>query len=117
MMTVDGTPIGECLYPLDIDLVDYSRFERDPFGEITAIKRGYSDSVTFVVLASDYATATTARSTLASKRAEQAEYIGHPDHLITHITGYLRSLKTELVNWNRVLFTFTVDSGVMGEGE
>lgn len=115
-MTVDGTPIGECLYPLDIELTDYSRFDRDVFGAITAIPRGYSDGATFIVLA-DYATATSARSTLASKRGVQAVYIGHPDHPITHVTGYLRSLKSEVVNWNRLLLTFTVETDVIGGGE
>lgn len=114
MMTVNGTPIGLCLYPLDTDLVDYSRFDRDEFGEITVIQRGYSDTVTYQVEV-DPAEAATIKAFLSSLRSESATYIGAEESPITHITGYLRSLKFDYKDWGHVIATFTVESDVTSE--
>ncbi|MFD2112566.1 hypothetical protein [Thiorhodococcus fuscus] len=113
-MTVDGDPIGICIYPLDRETVDYSLLERDEtFGDITAIPRGYSDSVSYIVVAEDASQALAARSILTSKRGVQATYVGHPDHPISHCVGYVTRIKTNTESLNHVLLTFTVETDVV----
>lgn len=68
------TEVGEVVYGTELAINDYSRKERDPFGNITIIKRGYTDVVNYRV---EVLTANLGviNSTLASVRAEQASYI------------------------------------------
>lgn len=112
-MTVDGVAIGECLFGTEVGIVDYSRKERDAFGNITVIERGYADAVTFQVsiLTAD---AAAVRALLASKRAVSAEYVGHADHDVTKVTGYLNSFSIVLDNWNRSSLTLEVEGEVHG---
>jgi hypothetical protein len=94
-MTVDGVEIGRCLYGTEVGIVDYSRKERDTFGNITLIERGYSDLVRYNVII-ETAQASTVRALLALKRAVSAAYVGSADHDITHVTGYLQSFSIDL---------------------
>ena len=94
-MTVDGIEIGQCLYGTEVGIVDYSRKERDTFGNITLIERGYSDLVRYNVVI-ETSDAAVVRALLASKRASSAVYVGHADHVITHVTGYLQSFSIDL---------------------
>ena len=111
MMTVNGTEIGLCIYPLDTDLVDYSRFDRDEFGEITVIQRGYSDTLTYQVELPRGQEAGI-KSFLSSLRTTKATYVGHPDAPLTHMEGYLRSLKISVNDWGHTVATITVESDV-----
>lgn len=111
-MKVDGTYIGECIYPLNFDVTDYSRFERDTFGNITVIQRGYSDTITFTVYCDNLEQAMLTKSILTSKRAVKATYSGNEDIPITQIEGYLRSLKIEIIDREKAQFTFTVETEV-----
>ncbi len=96
-MTVDGFVIGECLVGTDVGIVDYSRKERDEFGDITVIERGYTDYITYNVLI-ETARSDEIRAQLASVRAVPAVYIGTDKYAVTQVTGYLNN------------FTITLDS-------
>ena len=109
-----STEIGFCVYPFDTDLVDYSRFDRDEFGEITVIKRGYSDTMTYQVEV-EKEQAASVKAFLSSLRTQKATYIGHPDAPLTHMEGYLRNLKFEVKDWGYIMATLTVESDVMTE--
>lgn len=111
-MTVDGVAIGICLYGTEISIVDYSRKERDEFGNMTLIPRGYSDLVSFRVVIPT-ANAATVRALLASKRATSAVYIGHVDHAATQVTGYLTQFNISL-DWNLSSLTLDVEGVVHG---
>ena len=112
-MTVDGTSIGECLFGTEVSIVDYSRKDRDEFGNITLIERGYSDLVTYQVLI-DTDQAAQVRTLLASKRATSATYIGHADHDVTQVEGYLQEFTITLENWNKSSLVLSVEGEVHG---
>jgi hypothetical protein len=107
-MTVDGVEIGHCLYGVDVGIVDYSRKERDTFGEITLIERGYSDVVSYPV---EINTADIAqiKNLLASKRAIQATYVGSLDVSVTEVSGYLAQFDITYDNWKTSTLTLEVE--------
>jgi hypothetical protein len=107
-MTVDGVAIGKCLYGTEVGIVDYSRKERDEFGNLTLIERGYTDVVRYRVAIST-ANAAQVRNLLASKRAVSAAYVGHADHAVVNVTGYLTSFSVPLDNWNVSVITIEVE--------
>lgn len=111
-MTVDGAPIGLCLFGTEVSMVDYSRKERDTFGNITIIERGYSDAVTYQV---DIVTADAdqIRTLLASKRAVKALYIGTVNNAATEVDGYLNNFSINLSDWNISQLTLEVESEVI----
>ncbi|MFD2112565.1 hypothetical protein [Thiorhodococcus fuscus] len=88
-----ATQIGTAVYDLKSDLMDFSRFTRDPvFGDITAIPRGYSDKTTFPhVIPAD--AVGQARQLLVSRRAELTAYIGSPDVALSITYGYFVDLE------------------------
>jgi hypothetical protein len=110
-MTVDGVEIGHCLYGVDVSIVDYSRKERDTFGEITLIERGYTDLVSFPV---EIATenAEQIKNYLASKRATLAQYVGDSSMFVTRVTGYLNQFEITLDNWKTSTLTLEVEGEV-----
>lgn len=112
-MTVDGAAIGQCLYGTEVGIVDYSRKERDEFGDITVIERGYADLVNYRVLI-ETEQAAAVRALLASKRAVSATYSGHADHEVLIVTGYLNQFSISLENWQHSLLTLEVEGEVHG---
>lgn len=105
--------IGLCLYGTEVGIVDYSRKDRDTFGNITLIPRGYSDLVSFKVCI-DTDRANEVRSVLAANRASAARYVGHVDHDATIVTGYLVSFSITLDNWQKSSLTLEVEGVVHG---
>lgn len=112
-MTVDRVAIGECLYGTEVGIVDYSRKDRDAFGNITLIERGYADLVNFTAVIAT-ADAASVRTLLASKRAASAAYVGHADHDVLKVTGYLNQFSIRLDNWNTSTLTLDVEGEVHG---
>jgi hypothetical protein len=111
-MTVDGSEIGECLYGgTSVSIIDYSRKERDAFGNITIIERGYSDLITYSVVIST-ADADQVRTLLASKRAVSAAYIGASGHDVLSVEGYLNNFSITFENWNISRLTIEVESEI-----
>jgi len=108
-MTVDGSSIGLCQYGTEITMKDYSRKERDEFGDITVIERGYTDYVSYkVTIATDEADQV--RNLLASKRAVSAEYVGSTDLDVTQVTGYLNNFTITLRDFEESDLTLEVES-------
>jgi len=95
--TEDGDPveIGQCLYGTEIGIIDYSRKERDTFGNITLIERGSSDLVRYSIMI-ETANAGSVRDFLASLRASSARYTGHDSFAPINIIGYLQSFSIDL---------------------
>lgn len=111
-MTVDGTPIGLCLFGTEVSMVDYSRKERDPFGNITIIPRGYSDVVTYAVDIDTHET-DQVRTLLASKRAVKALYVGTVNNAATIVEGYLNNFTINMSDWNTSQLSLEVESEVI----
>lgn len=108
-MTVDGVAIGLCQYGTEISMRDYSRKERDVFGEITIIERGYTDYITYKVTI-ETQQAAQVRNLLASKRASLAEYVGTTDLDATQVTGYLNNFNIVLRDFEESDLTLEVES-------
>ncbi len=108
-----GTPavIGACAYGTETGIVDYSRKERDTFGNITLIERGYSDVVRYKV---EIATEDSGyvRDTLASLRAVPARYTGSNFLSVVNIIGYLQSFSITLDDYNTSSLTLEVEGEV-----
>jgi hypothetical protein len=81
--------IGQTLYSTEVGIVDYSRKERDEFGAITLIERGYSDLVRYR-FAIDTQTISQARQFLASRRAKGTVYVGAASAPETIAYGYYK---------------------------
>lgn len=112
-MTVDGTTIGKCLYGSEASINDYSRKDRDTFGNITIIKRGYTDVVTYKVeiVRSD---AYQVKMLLASCRARKVLYRvtdvdGNAIPELT-VSGYLNSFSIPLDNHETTQISLEVES-------
>lgn len=112
-MTVNGVAIGQCCYGSEVGLKDYSRKERDEFGDITLIQRGYTDVVTFKV---EIATADAAvvRNLLASLRAVKATYTGTAVLSVLTVEGYLNDFSITLRDWATSDLSLSVESEVHG---
>lgn len=88
--------IGNVIYGTEIAIKDYSRKERDPFGDgsINLIKRGYTDVISYK-LEVPTENLGSVKNTLALLRAEQAAYVtkDEADEEIPEltVTGYLNS--------------------------
>lgn len=110
-MTVDGFVIGECLTGTDVGIVDYSRKERDEFGNITLIERGYTDYITYRV-SIETARSDEVRAQLASVRAQSAVYVGTDTLSITEVEGYLNNFTITLTDFRESALTLEVESEI-----
>lgn len=108
-MTVDGFVIGECLVGTSVGINDYSRKERDEFGNIIIIERGYTDHITYNVMV-ETARADEIRSLLASVRATVAAYVGVESMAVTKVDGYLNNFTLTLDNAELSTLTLEVES-------
>lgn len=81
--------IGTTLYGTELGIVDYSRKERDVFGDIAIIERGYTDTVKYNFEAVTDGLGQT-KHYLASLRAKAAVYIGSVLLPETIIYGWYR---------------------------
>lgn len=102
--------IGRNIYDLETELMDFSRFERDTWGNINVIRRGYSDRVKF-----NYVTEVTeqVRQLLISRRATLTVFIGHGDYPITHVLGYYVDITTPYQEGEVDFCNITVESVLM----
>jgi hypothetical protein len=78
-----------------LGIVDYSRKERDEFGAITVIERGYTNRIKYnaEIRTSD---AGLVRSLLANKRATLAKYIGNANESSTIVVGYITQFNIKI---------------------
>lgn len=83
--------IGRTLYGTEVGIVDYSRKERDPFGNILVIERGYTDVVRYR-FEIDTLTIAAARQFLAERRAKATVFIGATIAPETLCYGYYKDL-------------------------
>jgi hypothetical protein len=105
------TQIGETLYGSSVGITDYSRKERDVFGDVILIERGYSDRVNYRML---LATAEVAqvRTLLASRRARLTAYIGSNQHPETIVLGYYQDFTIPIEGHEVTVGTLEVSSVV-----
>lgn len=105
----EAVEVGKASYGVTTELMDFSRFERDVFGNVFAIKRGYSDKITYpyVVKAADIAQV---RQILIARRATLTAYIGHPDVPLTITYGYFIDLDIPIDNWGQSDASIVVES-------
>lgn len=96
----EALEIGQAVYGVNTELMDFSRFERDVFGNVFTIQRGYSDKITYpyVIKAEDLVQV---RQTLVARRATLTAYIGHPDVPLTITYGYFVDLDIPIDNWGQ----------------
>lgn len=101
--------LGHALYGLETELMDFSRFTRDTFGNITTIQRGYSDKVTYPhVIPSEFIGQ--ARSILVARRATLTAFIGHPDVALTITYGYFIDLDVPIEGHSQTSASVVVES-------
>ena len=113
MMTVNGIEIGHCVYGTEVGIVDYSRKDRNPFGEIEIIERGYSDVVRYKVEV-ETNRLQIIKDTLAGVRAVHANYVGHTDFSVIAVPeGYLNSFSITIDNWKISSLTLEVEGDVV----
>jgi hypothetical protein len=103
--------VGTTLYGTEAGITDYSRKDRDTFGNVTLIERGYSDTVRYrFAIASD--TIAAARQFLASRRALPTGYLGAESALATFVFGLYQDFAIPIENHNVSVAELTVDSVV-----
>jgi hypothetical protein len=81
------TEIGSCLYGTDISIMDFSRKERDTFGNVQLIERGYADTIDYKLEVRTDEVGPI-KGFLASLRAVQAVYVGSQNLSETIVYGY-----------------------------
>ena len=77
------------------------------------IERGYSDIVRFQV-ALPTANVAQVKTLLASRRAVEASYIGHPDFAEVIVSGYLIDFDLTLDNHHQSSLTINIESVTHG---
>jgi hypothetical protein len=113
MMYVNGIAIGECVYGSELSIIDYSRKDRDTFGNITIIERGYTDLIKYVVEIS----ATRVHEIkllLANCRATKIAYVVKNNLGVNIpelcVEGYISNMSIPLEAYSVNTITFEVES-------
>lgn len=81
--------IGETLYGSSVGITDYSRKERDDFGNFTVVERGYSKRAEFDLVV-ETALLGAVQRTLTKYRAKPLVWIGEATYQSTILYGYYR---------------------------
>lgn len=81
--------IGEALYGSSVGITDFSKKDRDDFGNFVIVERGFSKRAEFDV-AVDTARVASVQRTLARYRAKPLVWIGEASYEATIIYGYYR---------------------------
>jgi hypothetical protein len=115
-LTIDGFVIGNVTYGTDLSINDYSRKDRDAFGNLTIIERGYSNIVNYqleVLTTRLYQV----RDKLAACRATKKTFVvkdetGAQIDGLT-VTGYLNSFSLPIDAYTVSACTLEVESEVV----
>lgn len=81
--------IGDALYGASVGITDYSRKERDDFGNFTVVERGYSKRAEFDLMV-ETARLGAVQRTLTKYRAKPLVWIGEATYQSTILYGYYR---------------------------
>ena len=84
------TVIGTAVYGSSVGIDDYSRKERDVFGNIIVTERAYSDTADFPVVV-DTARVTKIKKMLTDIRAKPVVWVGEETYEATIIYGFFKS--------------------------
>lgn len=109
-------PLGLTLYETTLEIVDYSRKERDVFGNILLVERGYTDKVTYLV---DFNTPDVdqIKTYLASRRAQFTIYVGSINVPETIVLGVYDDFGIPLESFSSSRSSLTVESIVQDKPE
>ena len=112
-VTVDGSTytIGFVAYGTELGIKDYSRKDRDEFGAITIIERGFSRLVKYKIECPQE-DVEKVQEVLAYCRAKKAVYTGHPDRPELTVEGVLENFSIPLSDWGPVEISLEVQSEV-----
>lgn len=100
--------LGETDYGSGIGIVDYSRKERDTFGNPVIVERNFSNRVDYsVTIETRYAGAV--RNTLSDYRTTPMTFIGSVNFPSTVVFGYYRDFNVVLSNPTKSLLTIEVE--------
>lgn len=100
--------LGDTDYSTGIGIVDYSRKERDTFGNTLVIQRNFTKRADYVVTV-DTNFVATVQSTLSSFRTTPITWIGDVDFPSTIINGYYRDFNVVLSNPTKSLLNISVE--------
>ncbi|WP_109514759.1 hypothetical protein [Pseudomonas ovata] len=81
--------LGEALYGTSVGITDYSKKDRDDFGNFKIVERGFSKKAEFDVMV-DTSRVGSVQRTLARYRAKPLVWIGEASYEATIIYGYYR---------------------------
>lgn len=104
--------VGDTIYSTEVGLIDYSRKERDTFGTMTLIERGYSDTVRYQFALSTNSIVA-AKQFLATRRAKATVYATQEWPYDPLIYGYFMDLTLPYENWNISTAQLEVESIVL----
>ena len=113
-MLVDGVAIGYTTYGCQVTINDYSRKERDTFGNTTIIERGYTDVVTYKVEV-EQSDIEMVKLHLAGCRAREVDYIGDPNNLRPELNvenALLKSFEIPIDDYGPIIITIEVESAI-----
>jgi hypothetical protein len=89
------TEIGTTGYGTQISIIDFSRKDRDTFGNAIVIRRAFANLVTYAVKVQT-ARVGYARDILADRRATPTVFIGSDNHPATVVFGFYRDFTITL---------------------
>lgn len=110
-LSIDGFVIGEVCYGTELSITDYSRMDRDTFGNLTIIQRGYSNVVKYKIEA-ETSRLYEIRDKLASCRAEKKTFAVAGIPGLT-VTGYMKSFSIPIDSYSVTEITLEVESEVI----
>jgi len=100
--------LGDTEYGTGVGIVDYSRKERDPFGNPIVVKRNFTKRSDYAVTV-DTNFVGAIENTLAEYRTTPMTWIGSVDFPSTIIYGYYRDFNIVLNNYTKSLLSIDVE--------
>lgn len=100
--------LGDSEYGTNVGIIDYSRKERDTFGNPVIVQRNFSKRVNYIV-AVDTSAVNVALVTLANFRTTPLTYIGDVNHPATIVYGYYRDFSEVIRNPSKSTMSLEVE--------
>lgn len=100
--------LGETDLGTGVGIVDYSRKERDPFGNPVIVERNYADRADFLVTV-DTGYVSAVLQSLADYRTRPMCWIGSPDYPSTVVFGYYNDFDVVLANHVKSVLNINIE--------
>lgn len=109
------TVIGSTTYGTTMGFKDYSSKERDEFGNIEIVERGYTKLMTYQIEI-ERGNVQTAYNALSGARNSLHLFEAHPDTGYLNVWGYIDSFSIDIQDYGNIVCSLEVESTIFDPG-